>query len=93
MSAHQPQPKPKKITYDEAREALFFILNAAQQELTWSEIHEKAPALPIKPSPFWVQRWEADIGLKRMIESKTGRKLWKIETTRPTIFEGGQCHI
>ena len=78
MSAHKPLLKPRKMTYDEAREALFFILHSTPYGLTWSEIHAKAPALPIKPSPFWVPRFVTDLGLERHIEEKSGRKIWRI---------------
>jgi bifunctional DNA-binding transcriptional regulator/antitoxin component of YhaV-PrlF toxin-antitoxin module len=78
MSAHQPSPKPMKITYDEARIALFHILHSEPRGVTWSEARAKAPALPIKPSPFWVARFVTDLGLERQIEKKSGRKIWRV---------------
>jgi bifunctional DNA-binding transcriptional regulator/antitoxin component of YhaV-PrlF toxin-antitoxin module len=78
MSGHEPQPKPRKLTYDEAREALFFLLHSTPYGLSYCEIHAKAPALPIKPSSHWVTRLEIDIGLRRYVDKKTGRKIWLI---------------
>jgi hypothetical protein len=69
--------KPR-LSYDEVRVALFYMLERNPQGLTWTQIREKAPGFPIKPSPFWVQRLIPDIGLKRIDE--LGRRLWKIES-------------
>ena len=83
MFAHEPTPKPMKMTYDEACQTLVFILQSAPYGLTWSEIHDKAPALPIKPSPFWVPKFEADLGLRR--EDNHGRKIWRVPTNTSNI--------
>jgi bifunctional DNA-binding transcriptional regulator/antitoxin component of YhaV-PrlF toxin-antitoxin module len=80
MSLSPPTIKPKKLTYEEARTALFNILTPSSEGLTWTEIHEKNPALPQIPSPFWIRRFEFDLGLKREIDERTGRKLWRIST-------------
>jgi len=80
MSASTARPELKKMTYDEARVALFNILIAAPQGLTWTEIHERNQHLPMKPNPFWVQRFEIDLGVRREVNGSTGKKLWRIPT-------------
>lgn len=80
MSLSPPTIKPKKLTYEEARTALFNILISSTQGLTWTEIHERNPALPQIPSPFWIRRFEFDLGLKREEDETTGRMLWRIPT-------------
>lgn len=80
MSLSPPTIKPKKLTYEEARTALFNILISSTQGLTWTEIHERNPALPRIPSPFWIRRFEFDLGLKREVDERTGKKLWRIPT-------------
>ena len=80
MSISPPIMKPRKLTYEEARTALFNLLLSSPQGLTWTEIREKNPALPKKPSPFWIPKFEIDLGLKREEDEKTARMLWRIPT-------------
>lgn len=80
MSLSSPTIKPKKLTYDETRMALFNILLSSPRGLTWTELRERNLALPQIPSPFWIQRFECDLGLKREVDQSTSRMLWRIPT-------------
>jgi hypothetical protein len=80
MSLSPPTIKPRKLTYDETRTALFNGLLTAPQGLTWTELRESNPALPKIPSPFWIPKFEFDLGLKREVDERTGRTLWRIPT-------------
>ncbi len=77
ISLSPPTIKPRKLTFDEARTALFNILISTPRGLTWTEIRERNPTLPQIPSPFWTRRFEFDLGLKREKDEKTGKVLWK----------------
>ena len=80
VSLSPPTIKLRKLTYDETRTALFNILLSSPHGLTWTEIRERNPAMPQKPSPFWIPKFEIDLGLKREEDEKTGRMLWRIPT-------------
>jgi hypothetical protein len=80
ISLAPPTTKPRKMTYDETRTALFNILLSSPRGLSWTELRERNPALPQIPSPFWIQRFEIDLGLKREVDKKTSRMLWRIPT-------------
>jgi hypothetical protein len=80
MSLSPPTIKPRKLTYEETRTALFNVLLSSPQGLTWTEIRKRNPDMPQIPSPFWIPRFEIDLGLKREEEERTGRMLWRIPT-------------
>jgi len=77
--ATQSTQKEKRMGYDEFRKEVHRILISAPDGLTWTEICEKGTNLPARPSALWVRRLESDIGLKRLPEAKTYRKIWKTE--------------
>jgi len=78
-----PEPKQKKLPYEDFRKQIHEILLSAPEGLTWSEIRGRVPFLPIKPSALWVNKLETDIGLKRVTQKMTYRKIWRIES--PTL--------
>lgn len=80
VGAHQPNPKSKKLSYEEFREAVHIALSSADG-LTWSEIRKTNSTLPVKPNALWVRRLEGDIGLKRVMQPESGRRTWS--TAKP----------
>ena|SRR5208282_2798293 len=80
MSLSPPTIKPRKLTYDETKTTLFNLLLSSPRGLTWTELREKNSTLPKIPSPFWIQRFECDLGLKREVDQSTGKMLWRIPT-------------
>jgi len=79
VQIRSPEPKPKKLTYEDFCKQVHQILLLEPNGLTWSEIRGKAIGLPIKPNALWVRMLGSDIGLKRVIQEKTYQKIWKIE--------------
>jgi bifunctional DNA-binding transcriptional regulator/antitoxin component of YhaV-PrlF toxin-antitoxin module len=80
MTVRQPIPKPRKLTYEEIRTALFNILLSQPNGLTWTEIYNRNQSLPKKPNQSLIQRLETDLGIRRAIGTGTGRKLYRMPT-------------
>lgn len=76
-TAHAPEPKLKKMTYEEFSNYVLSILESTSKGLTWSEIRVRNPALPLKPHALWVRMLESDIHLER--ETRSGRSVWSID--------------
>lgn len=87
LTAYTPELKPKKLTYEEFRDAISFRLRSAPKGLTYSQVRVMDPRLPVKPPAIWVGRLEADIGLTRIPDPGTGYRIWKLGSQRVTAMK------
>jgi len=64
-SPYWNRPRKATMTYEEFRNKIAGVLNAAGKALTWTEIRTEARLPQAFPNNQWVHRMEKDIGLLR----------------------------
>jgi DNA-directed RNA polymerase subunit RPC12/RpoP len=71
-----------KMSYEDFKSKIAFVLMKSDDSLTWTEIRTKASLPQAYPNNQWVHRMEKDIGLIRKRESD-GTVLWRLSGELP----------
>jgi hypothetical protein len=80
MTFTEPKPKAEKMTLEKFRQILFWVLAPIPNGSFYATIQSKAPALPKKSPPIWVNRLEETGWLERQVDPATHRKISKLRT-------------
>jgi antitoxin component of MazEF toxin-antitoxin module len=77
----KPKEKPRKMSYEEFREKILELLKTEPVGLPWTEIKNRL-SLPQKvPNNLWVRMMEKDIGLVRILDNKTAKTVWRLQSS------------
>jgi len=76
-----PTERPKKMSYNEFKDKILETLRTKPIGLSWTDIRNRL-SLPQKvPNNLWVKMMEKDIGLVRVLDNKTAKTIWRLQSS------------